>query len=239
MTLLEVCVGTPAGLLAAVEGGADRIELCSALALGGLTPSVGLMALAATLSVPSRVMIRPREGHFVFDAAERDTMLRDIDAARDAGLDGVVIGAMTANGAPDIAVLEYLAAHAAGMALTLHRAVDLLPDPVEAVDAAIALGFSTILTSGGALHAVDGIAVIAAMRERAAGRIEIMAGSGVTAANAARIVAETGITAIHASCSSPVAIADAQSLALGFELAGRRDTDPALVAALRSAAQSD
>lgn len=239
MTLLEVCVGTPAGLIAAVESGADRIELCSALALGGLTPSAGLIALAATLSVPSRVMIRPREGHFVFDVAERDTMLRDIDVARTAGLEGVVIGAMTADGALDLATLEHLAGHARGMKLTLHRAVDLLPDPVEAVDAAIALGFATILTSGGALHAMDGIATIAAMQERAAGRIEIMAGSGVTAANAPNILAATGITAIHASCSKPVAVTDRHSLALGFELAGRRDTDPGLVAALRSATQPD
>ena len=239
MTLLEVCVGTPAGLIAAVEGGADRIELCSALALGGLTPSAGLIALAATLSVQSRVMIRPREGPFVFDAVERDTMLRDIDAARAAGLEGVVIGAMTPGGALDLPLLEQLAHRSAGMALTLHRAVDLLPDPVEAVDAAIALGFSTILTSGGALHATDGIATITAMYDRAAGRIEIIAGSGVTAINASDILAATGITAIHASCSKPVAMADSHSLALGFELAGRRDTDRDLVAALRSATRSD
>jgi copper homeostasis protein len=239
MTLLEVCVDTPSGLGAAMEGGADRIELCAALPLGGLTPSAGLMALAATLDVPTRAMIRPREGHFVFDADEFKAMLHDIDAARDAGLEGVVIGAMTAEGALDISMLERLANHATGMAITLHRAVDLLPDPVEAVDAAVALGLTTILTSGGALKAVDGIAAIAAMSAQAAGRIEIMAGSGVHADNAPAILAATGIGAVHASCSRPVAVDEgdggARALAFGFEVAGRRETDRTLVAALRRA----
>ncbi|WP_298672895.1 copper homeostasis protein CutC [uncultured Sphingomonas sp.] len=235
MTLLEVCVDTPAGLLAAAENGADRIELCSALATGGLTPTAGLMALAAALSIPTRAMIRPRGGSFVFDAAECDVMLRDIDAARAAGLEGIVIGAMTRDGLLDHALLERLMRHAQGLKITLHRAVDLLADPVEAVDPAIALGMSTILTSGGARKAVDGVEVIAAMHERAHGGIEILAGSGVNAGNAQAILAATGISALHASCSRPVTATDARLLDLGFETPGRFETDGALVAALRHA----
>lgn len=239
MTLLEVCVDTAAGLAAAVEGGADRIELCSALALGGLTPSSGLMALAAEAQkqthLPVRAMIRPREGHFHFDAADGDMMLRDIDAVRAAGLDGVVIGASNAAGGLDTALLERLVAHAAGMAVTLHRVVDLLPDPVEAVDVAIALGLSTILTSGGAIKAADGMDRIAAMHQRASGRIEIMAGSGVHAGNAPAIIAATGIRAIHASCSRPISGISARLLDLGFDNANRRITDRATVVALRQA----
>ena len=232
MTLVEVCVDTPAGLAAALEGGADRVELCSALALGGLTPSAGLMALASQASVPVRAMIRPREGHFTFDAAECDAMLRDIDAARSAGLEGVVIGAASPSGALHFTMLERLARHANGMAITLHRVVDLLPDPVEAVDFAVSLGLSTILTSGGATRAIDGIDRIATMQERAAGRIEILAGGGVTADNAPTILAATGIGSVHASCSRPIATASGRLLELGFESAARRETDRTLVAAL-------
>ena len=222
-----------------MEGGADRIELCSALALGGLTPSAGLMAIAAEAQkqtrLPVRAMIRPREGHFHFDVADCDMMLRDIDAVRAAGLDGVVIGASNAAGSLDTALLERLVAHAAGMAVTLHRVVDLLPDPVEAVDVAIALGLSTILTSGGAIKAADGVDNIAAMQQRAGGRIEIMAGSGVHAGNAPTIIAATGIHAIHASCSRPISDISTRLLDLGFDNANRRITDHATVVALRQA----
>jgi len=233
-TLLEVCLDTPAGLSAAIAGGADRIELCSALALGGLTPSAGLMALAGKLPIPTRAMIRPRAGHFLFDAGECEMMLEDIDAARAAGLEGVVIGAMTADSRLDLPLLERLADRARGMKITLHRVVDLLPDPIAAVEPAIALGMSTILTSGGARKAIDGVAVIAAMQAKAGGRIEILAGSGIDAGNAPAIIAAAGVSALHASCSRPAAIDD-RLLALGFESADRRETDPALVAALRHA----
>lgn len=179
-------------------------------------------------------MIRPRGGAFVFDVAEREVMLRDIDAARDAGLEGIVIGASGRNGTLDRALLERLVRHAHGLKITLHRVVDLLPDPVEAVDLAVALGISTILTSGGACKAVDGVDVIAAMHERASGRVEILAGSGVNAGNAPAILAATGIASLHASCSSAAAM-DARLLELGFETPGRFETDGALVAALRHA----
>ncbi len=170
----------------------------------------------------------------MFTPAEIDVMRRDIDAVRAAGLAGVVIGAATKAGALDIATLRTLVAHAEGLDVTLHRVVDLLPSGEEAVDAAVALGLATILTSGAALTAEDGCDRIAAMRMHAAGRIEIMAGAGVSAENVGRIVAATGVRSVHASCSR-IAAADQRAVAFGFAQPNARKTDAELVAALRDA----
>lgn len=235
-TLIEICVDSPRGLHDAVAGGADRIELCAALSLGGLTPSPGLMALARDCPVPVRAMIRPREGDFHYDAAARAAMLRDVDAVRDAGLNGVVIGALTPDCQLDVPLLEELMARAAGLDVTLHRAVDLLVDPVAAVAIAARLGIRTILTAGGAPTAQEGEATIAAMRREAGDRVEIMAGSGVRAANVAALVARTGVAAVHASASKPRA-PSGKGVEMGFETALARVTDAAEVAALRRALQ--
>ncbi len=232
--LLEVCVDSVDGLDAAVAGGADRIELCSALSVGGLTPSCGFMRTAAAAPVPVRAMIRPRPGRFVFTQAEVDVMRRDIDAARAAGLAGVVIGAATPADALDVKTLETLVAHAQGLDTALHRVIDLAPDMDEAVDVAVALGLATILTSGAALKAEEGCLRIAAMRERAAGRIEILAGSGVTVENVGRIVAATGVRLVHASCGR-IAASDPRSIAFGFSSTDHRETSADLVAGLRAA----
>jgi copper homeostasis protein len=183
--ILEVCVDTPAGLAAAIEGGADRIELCSALALQGLTPAPGLMAIAAEAAIPIYPMIRPRNGDFVYDAGDLDAILRDIDATREAGLAGVVIGANLSSGELDVDALSMLVAHAEGLGVTLHRAFDLTPDPFAALETAIDLGFERILTSGCALNAMAGAETIAALVEQADGRIAILAGGGVNPSNVA------------------------------------------------------
>lgn len=231
-TLLEICVETPEGLAEAVAGGADRIELCSALALGGLTPSAGLMALAGRQGVPVRAMIRPRAGDFAFDAAEMAIMRDDIARARDAGLEGVVIGATDGHGNLD---LESLVHAASGMAVTLHRVVDLMPSPRLAVTQAMALGIDTILSSGGAGKAVDGIAELTAMAHLAGDTMTIMPGSGVRAENAAALVAQTGVRAVHASCARMVESDDSHSVAMGFALPFQAVTDRDSVAALRAA----
>jgi copper homeostasis protein len=231
--LLEICVDTPAGLKAAVAGGADRIELCSALDLGGLTPTPGLIALARQGQVPVRAMIRPHAKGFVYDAIDCDAMFAEIDAVRAAGLAGVVIGATTDRGTLDIDLLRLQVARADGLAVTLHRCVDLLPDPVEAVGIAVALGIDTILTSGGASRAAEGACVIAAMQRAAAGRIEILAGSGVTADTVDALLAETGVTAVHASGRTALPTPDAAAVALGFTPPSPRDTDEHEVARLR------
>ncbi|MDQ1848639.1 copper homeostasis protein CutC [Gemmobacter fulvus] len=231
--LIEVCVDSASGLAAAVAGGAGRIELCAALEVGGLTPSAGLMQLAAGCGVPVFAMIRPRAGDFVYSAAELALMQADIAQARQAGLAGVVLGASTADGRLDGPALHRLVTAAEGMGLTLHRAVDLVPDLTEAVELAVELGFARILSSGQAVRAEDGLAVLARLVELAVGRLSIMPGAGISAANAARFVA-LGVTELHASCSAPVPVQGAVAR-LGFAGPGLRQTQVAAVQALCAA----
>lgn len=200
MFQLEVCVDSIEGALTAVHGGADRIELCSALALGGLTPSVGLIKAAAQLPVPCMAMIRPKAGNFRFDKADIDIMLADIDAVRSAGLAGVVLGAQADHGGLDLDMLQQLTQHTSGLSCTLHRVVDVLIDPLQGVEDAIALGFERVLTSGGCASATDGRQTIAAMHRRAGGAISIMPGSGLNAGNVHQVL-EAGVHEVHASCS--------------------------------------
>ncbi|WP_257447818.1 copper homeostasis protein CutC [Archangium lipolyticum] len=232
---LEVCVDDMAGLVAAAEGGADRIELCAALEVGGLTPSRGLMARAATLGLPVLAMIRPRAGDFVYDAATLDVMRADIDAAREAGLTGVVLGASRPDGRLDADALAALVAHATGLEVALHRAFDLVPDPLEALETAVSLGFARILTSGGCATALAGVETIAAVTRAAAGRLSIMPGSGVRPDTVSELLAKTGAREVHASCSVPHVPADPRVAALGFASPLARRTDRAAVEALRHA----
>jgi len=232
---LEICVDTAAGLETALAAGADRIELCAALALGGLTPSGGFMRLAAESGRPVRAMIRPRQGDFTYSAAEIELMRRDIDLARDAGLEGVVIGANRPDGELDEAALAALAGHArtAGLRTTLHRAFDMVAAPVGALETAIGLGFDTVLTSGGAPSALKGVDIVQALVETAAGRIEIMAGSGVNAETVAELVHLSGVRSVHASCGAPRPAVPGKALDLGFVTPIQRHTDGAAVTALR------
>lgn len=230
--LLEVCVDTPAGLAAAIAGGADRIELCAALALQGLTPAPGLMAIAAQAPIPIYPMIRPRNGDFCYGPGDLDAMRRDIDAVRAYGLAGVVIGANLPDGQLDLPTLEQLAAHSQGLGMSLHRSFDLVPDQAAALEVAIALGFERILTSGGALTAEAGAEAIAALVSQAAGRIAILAGAGVRPGNIADLVRRTGVREVHGSFGGPVPGADPESKLgrMGFVPPQLRDTDEASVA---------
>lgn len=232
--LLEVCIDDVPGWRAAVAGGADRVELCSALALGGLTPGPGLIALAAAGPVPVAAMIRPRPGDFVYAPDEVAAMEGDIAAMRAAGLAGVVLGANLPDGRLDRAVLARLADAARGMELVLHRAVDLAPDPVEAVEIAVELGFARILSSGGALRAVDGLDRLAAMQRQAAGRLVVMPGSGVSVETLPALAGALHLTEVHASCAKPVAGA-ATARALGFVTGAEKRSDVATVVALKAA----
>ncbi len=232
--LLEVCVEDAAGLAAAVAGGADRIELCSALSVGGLTPSAGLMALAAKADIPVYAMIRPRAVDFVFGPDELAIMRDDIDAARAAGLAGVVLGANRADGRLDIAILEQLSRHAAGLGKTLHRAFDLVPDFTEAVEAAVDLGFERILTSGGARTAPDGIEALADIIAVADDRISIMPGSGVTIDTINGLLERLAVREVHSSCSRSEPAKDDRLVSLGFVPPSARMTDEGLVRALKA-----
>ncbi|CAH0532838.1 Copper homeostasis protein CutC [Vibrio stylophorae] len=196
---LEVCTDSMESLPLAKAGGAQRIELCSALALGGLTPSYGLMQQAGRFDLPCYAMIRPRQGDFLFINADVEIMLADIHAAKQAGLAGVVIGALTAQGDIDMTICRDLMKAAQGMGVTFHRAIDHCRDWQGALEQVIELGCERILTSGQAANAALGINTLKAMVEQAKGRLDIMAGAGVNANNAKEIVTQTGVTELHLS----------------------------------------
>ncbi|WP_322048968.1 copper homeostasis protein CutC [Paraburkholderia sp. J67] len=238
--LLEVCVDSVDGLEAAIAGGADRIELCSALDLGGLTPTPGLIAAASRAPIPVYAMIRPHARSFVWTPADAAAMLADIDAVRAAKLAGVVLGAALPDGALDIELLETLQARAQlhGLGATLHRVFDLVPDPARALEAAIALGFERVLTSGGAVRAEEGIVMLYALVRQAAGRIGILPGSGISADNAARIVQAAGAKEVHASCRETFAHDDSKGVELGFFPARQGSTSASAVRALKHALAS-
>lgn len=233
--LLEVCVDNVEGLATAIAAGADRIELCAALDVGGLTPTAGLMRIAVASPVQVVAMIRPRAGHFCFDDQEIQLMLNEIDAAADAGLNGVVLGASLADGQLDHRTLEKLIRRAVGLDLgcTLHRAIDLCPDLTQATNTAIELGFERILTSGGAPSALQGLYGLKDCFDAAAGRITIMPGAGINADNVKLLRAKLPLTDVHASCSAPVAPGSAPMLAFGFESGSRRQTSREKVLALK------
>ena len=199
---LEVCIDNLESLHLAIEGGADRIELCSSLALGGLTPSFGFMKKAAQLSsIPVYAMIRPRQGDFIFDAEDIECMLEDIEAAAIAGLTGVVLGVTQSNGCLDMIALARLTqkAKSLNLGMTLHRAIDVSPDYKLALEQAIQLGFERVLTSGLAPTAEDRIEVLDDMVKLAKGRIDIMAGAGVNAENAPLLLQAPKVNALHLS----------------------------------------
>jgi len=236
MTLLEIAVDSVTGLDNAVRGGAQRIELCAALDIGGLTPAIGLMAVAADAPVPVYAMIRPRAGGFVFDAREEEVMLADIQAASAVGLAGVVIGASLADGRLDTALLARLIGAANGMGVTLHRAFDLVPDMDAALDQAVELGFERILSSGGQPKALDGADVLKRLVRRAGDRLSVMPGSGIRAGNVREILARTGAHEVHASGREKLAVTpDEKSLAFGFQTAMAMETDEEAVRKLKEA----
>ena len=153
--LLEVCVDSLESALAAQQGGADRLELCGNLSIGGTTPSPALVeAVVAAVDIPVNVLLRPRFGDFLFTEAEKAQLLREVELIRGLGVHGLVLGALRADGTLDAAHLrQAMTLGGSGLAYTLHRAFDVCRDPFEALETAVALGFSTILTSGQAATA--------------------------------------------------------------------------------------
>lgn len=232
--LLEVCVDSPEGLAAAIAGGANRIELCAALDVGGLTPPPGMMALAARAPVPVYAIIRPRAGNFVYDADTEAAMFADIDAVRAMGLAGVVIGASRPDFTLDLPMLTRLVAHAAGLGVTLHRAFDLVPDPFEALDQAVELGVERVLTSGLKVSGPEGIDMLKQLVERAGRRVSIMPGGGINLSTVERIVRETGVHEVHSSCRRPVEGGDERAIAFGFQASVSYETDSGIVQEMRA-----
>jgi len=244
LPILEIAANSLASALAAQEGGADRIELCCALELGGLTPSHAQLALARErVRIPIYVLIRPRAGDFVYTEQEFETMQRDIEHCVALGCDGVVIGALDAHGDVDSGNCRELirAAGAAGAAgVTFHRAIDVSRDPRDALEAIIALGCERVLTSGAAADASTGAPVIRSLVEQAATRIIVMPGAGIGAGNVAAIRAQTGAREFHASARSalPSRLVGAAG-ALPDMSVGEIRTDATQVRALLAALSAD
>ena len=198
--LLEIAANSLASALAAQEAGAHRIELCASLGQGGLTPSYATIALARErLSIPLYVLIRPRAGDFLYDELELETMRRDIEACVRLGCDGVVIGALDADGDVALASCRELMAAAGPLGVTFHRAFDLARDPGRALEDIVSLGCGRILTSGQQATAIEGAATIRALVDQAGGRIVVMPGAGIDAGNIVALRAATGATEFHAS----------------------------------------
>ena len=201
---LEVCSGDIDSAMAAKRGGASRIELCSALSEGGITPSAGLAAEACTLGLTVHALIRPRGGDFLYSPAEVRTMVTDIRMLRQLGVDGVVIGCLTEDGDIDTEACRRLVDAAGDINITFHRAFDRCRCPEEALEQIIELGCNRILTSGQQSTALEGIPLLSRLVKQADGRIIIMPGCGVNASNAAHILQATGAIEIHASASTMV-----------------------------------
>ena len=236
LALLEVCVDSLPDLMAAVDNGADRIELCSALAIGGLTPSAALIAEAVRTPRPIHVLIRPREGDFHYGKRESAIIADDVARALDLGAAGIVIGAGGPAGL-DCELLEHWIRRArtvrADASITLHRVFDLCSDLARALEQAVELGFDRVLTSAGSRRAADAIATLAELHRQAAGRIIVMAGSGIDASNVEPILA-AGINEVHASCGGPVQ-QEETLVRLGFAAPDARQLSTERLQALRQA----
>lgn len=199
---LEVCANSVTSALAAQQGGAIRVELCENLNEAGTTPSYGQIVIARQLlNIKLYVLIRPRPGDFLYSDTELQIMLADIENCANAGCDGVVIGALKTDGSIDKETSGKMAdlAIKRGLGVTFHRAFDICADYYQALEDVIDLGCERILTSGGKTTAIEGAGVIAHLVEKAAGRISIMAGSGVNEDNVANLIHFTGVHEVHTS----------------------------------------
>jgi len=206
--ILEVAADDAEGAAEAVQAGADRIELCAALEVGGVTPGPGLVT-EARVAVERELIVlaRPRRGDFVYDRRMFRALVRDVEMARELGADGVAVGVLDTKGGLDRARTRILVEAAGPLVVTFHRAFDALAAPFAALEVLIDLGVQRVLTSGGARRAVDGATVLAELVRAAANRIEIVAAGGVRASDVSALCDTTGARAVHASASQLVTTA--------------------------------
>jgi copper homeostasis protein len=198
--LLEIAIAGVDDAVAAERGGADRLELNAALALGGLTPSLGtLVEVKAASRLPVLCMIRPRPGGFAYSAADFRVMLRDLALTVEHGADGIVCGILQEDGTIDMPRSSQLMRAAQPCPVVFHRAFDVTPDPFAALEQLIDLGIRRVMTSGQEESASLGVPLIADLVRRAAGRIEVLPASGIRRSNVADLVARTGCDQVHAS----------------------------------------
>ncbi|MGC6360372.1 copper homeostasis protein CutC [Bisgaard Taxon 45] len=200
---IEVCIDNIESVFIAQHAGADRLELCGCLSVGGVTPLYSLIKSAVNLAqIPCYVMIRPRAGDFLFNTHEVKMMIDDIHLAKQLGAQGIVIGALTQHAEIDLSVCERLIQAAEGLGVTFHRAFDLCRDPITSLTQLIQLGCERVLTSGQKANAIAGQPLIKQLVELASNRITIMAGAGINAENAAWLAENTGVSELHLSGKS-------------------------------------
>lgn len=196
--LLEICCGSIDDAIESQAGGADRVELCSALFLGGLTPSIGtILESKARVTIPVMVMIRPRAGGFCYSEAEMASMERDAGLAIAHDADGLVFGILRPDGTVDVERCRRILKRVSNRQAVFHRAFDVTPDPFVALDQIVDLGFTRILTSGQQDSALDALPFIQRLIDYAGDRIEILPGGGISPASIPQVVRETGCRQVH------------------------------------------
>jgi copper homeostasis protein len=241
--LLEVGVASVEDACAAEQNGAGRLELCSGLALGGVTPSLGLfLEVKAAVALPVIVLVRPRPGGFAYSAADYRVLCRDLDLLLAHGADGVAIGVLHPDGTIDRARCQILLRQVGPAEAVFHRAFDVTPEPGVALEELIDLGFRRVLTSGQEESAYNGAALIAALINQAAGRIEVLPAGGLNRFNLADVVRRTGCDQVHATlrfAQSDPSPSARPHISFGTKIASPEDrydaTNPKAVAALVAA----
>jgi copper homeostasis protein len=204
--ICEICVDSVAGVRAAKDAGAQRVELCADLLEGGITPSLGMIRQARTVTgIDINVMIRPRGGDFLFNDDEFASMQVDIETAKAEGANGVVIGLLASAGEIDVARTRELVALARPLSVTFHRAFDVAAEPFSALETLIELCVDRVLTSGQEPSVLEGLPLIVELMKRAGDRIVIIPGGGITARNVERIVAAARPREIHFAALEPIA----------------------------------
>lgn len=197
---LECCVDSVESAIRAKKGGADRLELCSNLVIGGTTPTLALyQRIREYVDIRIHVLIRPRFGDFLYSDQELHIIMEEIDMFREAGADGIVIGCLMKDGNLDCQAMHRLIEHSGQMSITLHRAFDMCKDPFQTLKEASSMGIHTILTSGCQSSCLKGIDLLRQLSIKADGHISIMAGAGIDEASVRILLQETNITAFHMS----------------------------------------
>jgi copper homeostasis protein len=203
--IIEVAAFTPNAALAAFKAGADRIELCSGYAEGGLSPSAAtILWIRENVPLPLHVMVRPRIGDFVYNEEEKEIMLRDIQFCNNHKLDGIVAGALRPGGEIDGDFTAEMVQAARPMSFTFHRAFDVCSDLTAALESLIRCGVHRVLTSGGEASCLAGLQTIAGLLKQAGGRIIVLPGGGINPENVGEIIKLDGISEVHLSGKKPV-----------------------------------
>lgn len=203
--ILEICVDSYESLLAAKDGGADRIELCSVLEIGGLTPSPGLIEQASKLEgIEVFAMIRPRSGDFFYNCQEIETMKAEIDAVKSVGLDGIVFGIVDVDGYLDTETMKEIIDYARPLRVAIHRAFDVSRDDNEVIEKLIDIGFERILSSGKRQTSIQGADFLADIQDKYGDRIQIMPGGGITSSNIRDLYEKIGCDNFHMSAKKTI-----------------------------------